>query len=379
MSNSLLQRYVLVLLAVVLSVVVLYFTRDLFILLFVSGIFAFLLLPLCRAIERTGAPRWLSALLSCTLMVATVFGLFWFLGWQYSRFGEDLPALQRSINDRFLDLQRYVQQQIHVSRRDQLEWMTKQMNGAADSGGQVAVSIFSFTGAVLAKLVVIPVFTFLLLVLKDKFRTFFQQLSEDHSDTILHLVVKISVLSRKYLKGVLTVIVILAVLNTTGFLILGLKYAVLLGITTALLNIVPYVGVLIGSLLPAAIALLTKDSAMYAVGAIGVCVFTQFLENNFITPKIVGSSVSINPLASIVALLAGGMLWGVAGLILAIPFTGMLKILCDEVPGLKPWGFLIGEERVYAQAERIHIPFIGRKKEVPAKAPTTSVPKPPEP
>ena len=379
MSNSLLQRYVLVLLAVVLSVVVLYFTRDLFILLFVSGIFAFLLLPLCRAIERLHAPRWLAALLSCALMMATVFGLFWFLGWQYSHFGEDLPALQEGINAKFLDLQRYVQQQIHVSRRDQLEWVSKQMNGAADSGGQVAVSIFSFTGAVLAKLVVIPVFTFLLLVLKDKFRTFFQQLSEDHSDTILQLVVKISVLSRKYLKGVLTVIIILAVLNTTGFLILGLKYAVLLGITTALLNVIPYVGVLIGSLLPAAIALLTKDSGMYALGAIGVCVFTQFLENNFITPKIVGSSVSINPLASIVALLAGGMLWGVAGLILAIPFTGMLKILCDEIPGLKPWGFLIGEEHVYAEAERIHIPFISRKKEVPAKASITTVPKPPEP
>jgi predicted PurR-regulated permease PerM len=157
------------------------------------------------------------------------------------------------------------------------------------------------------------------------------------------------------------VMLVLAVLNSIGFLLLGLKYAILLGLTAAILNIIPYVGPWIGALLPVTIALLTKDSAMYAVGAMGVILITQFIDNNFITPKVVGSSVSINPLASIVALLAGGMLWGVVGLILAIPITGMLKIVCDEIPGLKPWGFLLGEEKTYPEEGRIYIPFILEK------------------
>src|SRR5690606_27129207 len=103
------------------------------------------------------------------------------------------------------------------------------------------------------------------------------------------------------------------------------------------LNIIPYIGVLIGSLFPVVLALITKDTPMYAVGALGVCVLTQFLENNVITPKVVGSSVSINPLASIFALLGFGMLWGVIGMVVAIPLMGMLKIVCDAVPGLQPY------------------------------------------
>src|SRR5690606_12314887 len=158
------------------------------------------------------------------------------------------------------------------------------------------------------------------------------------------------------------------VLNSIGFLILGLKYAILLGFAIGFLNVIPYIGVLIGSLLPMIIALLTKDSAMYVVGALGVCLITQFLENNFITPYIVGSSVSLNPLASLVALLAAGMLWGVVGMILAIPITGMIKIVCDSIPSMRPWGYVLGEERHY-NGDGGRRRFLGRSAK-PAPPPT---------
>ena len=119
---------------------------------------------------------------------------------------------------------------------------------------------------------------------------------------------------------------------------------------------------LIGSLLPILIALVTKDSMMYAVGALGVCLLTQFLENNFITPKIVGSSVSVNPLASIAALIGFGLLWGVVGMVLAIPITGMLKIVCDSIPSLKPYGYILGEDIEYPDEQQIHLPLINPKK-----------------
>jgi predicted PurR-regulated permease PerM len=126
--------------------------------------------------------------------------------------------------------------------------------------------------------------------------------------------------------------------------VLGINHAILLGVIAGFLNIIPYIGVLIGSLFPIVMALLTKDSIWIAVGALGVCVVVQFLDNNFITPNVVGSSVSINPLATLIVLVIGGMLWGVAGMMLFIPYLGMLKVVLDNVDGLKPFGYLIGEE-----------------------------------
>jgi predicted PurR-regulated permease PerM len=290
-----LQRYVYVLLAVCLSVVVLYFGRDLIILALISALFAFLMLPLCRRIERWGAPRWAAAMAATLLLLVVVLGSFFFLGWQLSSFGKDIPALQAKFTEKGLGVLAWIEQQTAIGQREQVQWFNAHLNDLAEYGGKTLLQVFSTTGAALAFVVPIPIFVFLLLLLKDKFRTFFTQVGAASNGLVLEVMVRISGLSRKYIRGVLIVLVILGVLNSIGFLILGLKYAVLLGFLAGFLNIIPYIGVLIGSLFPIIIALITKDSLAYAVGALGVCVFTQFLENNFITPKVVGSSVSINP------------------------------------------------------------------------------------
>lgn len=361
-SVDLLQRYVYVLLALSLTVVVLYFGRDLIILALISALFAFLMLPLCRRIERWGAPRWAAAMAATLLLLVVVLGSFFFLGWQLSSFGKDIPALQAKFTEKGLGVLAWIEQQTAIGQREQVQWFNSHLNDLAEYGGKTLLQVFSTTGAALAFVVPIPIFVFLLLLLKDKFRTFFTQVGAASNGLVLEVMVRISGLSRKYIRGVLIVLVILGVLNSIGFLILGLKYAVLLGFLAGFLNIIPYIGVLIGSLFPIIIALITKDSLAYAVGALGVCVFTQFLENNFITPKVVGSSVSINPLASILALLGFGMLWGVVGMVVALPLTGMLKVVCDAVPGLQPYGYLLGEDIEYPESQRISIPFMGRKK-----------------
>jgi predicted PurR-regulated permease PerM len=364
-----LKRYVLVLSAIVLTVAVLYFAHDLFILLFAAGLFAFLLLPFTQFLERHRFPLWMASLISCLVMVVSVGAVVWFIAYQYAGFGDDLPALKSAVEAKWAALQTSIEQRFNMSKGEQSLWIRKQMDSIASGTGSIAMDIVSSTGSVLAILLLLPIFTFFLLLLKGKFRTFFSQLSSDHSDAVLNVVERISDLSRKYMKGVVTVMVILSALNALGFLMLGLKYAVLMGVTAAVLNVIPYVGPWIGSLIPISIALLTKDPVMYAFGALGVVLLTQFIDNNFITPKIVGSSVRINPLASIVALFVGGMLWGVVGLVFAIPITGMLKIICDEVPGLRPWGFLLGEEHVYPVEGRYFIPFF---------SPRSATPKPPE-
>lgn len=363
-----LTRYVLVLLAITLTCTGLYFGRDLLILLFTSAIFAALMLPLHNGLVKRRFPSWLAAFLCCLSMLVIVVSLIWFFAWQYSHFAKDLPELRTSLDIKLTTIRSYLDGRFHFSRQEQEAWMDAQVKKVGESGGSIVMGVFSATGAVLAVVMLIPIFTFFLLLLKGKVHTFLEQLSGDEQGATLKVVKRSSLLSRKYLRGVVTVMIILTVLNSIGFLLLGLKYAILLAATAALLNVVPYIGPWIGSLLPMFIALITKDSMWYAVGALGVILISQFLDNNFITPKIVGSSVSINPLASIVALLAGGMLWGVAGLILAIPFTGVLKAVCDEVPALRPWGFLLGEERTWPEEDLIDIPLI-RKKGLRTKTP----------
>jgi predicted PurR-regulated permease PerM len=155
-------------------------------------------------------------------------------------------------------------------------------------------------------------------------------------------------------------VVILSVLNSAGFLILGLKHAILFGVLASVLNIIPYIGVLIGSTLPILMAFLTKDSMSYALGVAGICFFVQFLDNNFITPYVVGSSVSINPLTAIIVLVASALIWGIPGMVLCMPLTGMAKVLCDNIDSLKPYGFLLGEEVNYREQEHIQDKFVKR-------------------
>src|SRR5690606_16822040 len=148
---------------------------------------------------------------------------------------------------------------------------------------------------------------------------------------------------QNYLVGLITVMGIVAVLNTIGLIVMGISYAWFFGILAALLMLIPYIGIAIGSILPALFAIATKDSAWYAIGVIIWFQVVQFLEANLITPNIVGSKVSINPLMSIVGLLLGGMLFGLAGLILALPLIAITKVILDSIPSLSHFGFLIGE------------------------------------
>lgn len=365
-----LLHYVLILLAVMGTVAVLYLGQSLFVLLFVSGIFSFVLLPLCQRLQRWGWPGWLAAGASCTLLVLVFFSLLVFLGTQYAHFGQDLPALQASLMQKLDRGQQYLEARFHVAQARQTEWVQGKLGEVFKTLGSVAVDIFSATGSAFATALVIPIITFFLLLMKGRFREFFLRVGGNDDGRVLRLVQNIAALSRQWLRGLATVVLFLAILDSIGFLALGLEYAVLLGVTAALLNVIPYIGPWLGAILPFLIALLTKDSAWYALGVVAVIAFTQFIDNNFVTPKVVGSSVSLNPLASIISLLAWGALWGFMGLLLAIPITGMMKLVFDEIPGLRPWGFLLGEEKKWPREKRFSFSLARSKPKKGAKSAT---------
>ena len=149
-----------------------------------------------------------------------------------------------------------------------------------------------------------------------------------------------------YISGLLLVTIIVAVLNSVGLLVLGIDHAIFFGILSGLLTIIPYIGIFIGAFLPVVMALLTKDSLWYPAGVIIVFSVVQFLEGNFITPRITGSKVSVNALAAIVALLIGGKIMGIAGMILAVPALGIIKILLSHTTHLKHFVILIEDSPI---------------------------------
>jgi predicted PurR-regulated permease PerM len=204
--------------------------------------------------------------------------------------------------------------------------------------------VLSQSSSLLSDLVLIPIYIFFFLYYRTFFRTFIYKAYRSKSKAFINSILKkIYEIQQNYLLGLIKVIIIVGCLNSLGLLFLGISNPFFFGFLAALLLLIPYIGVIIGSLLPAIIALATKDSAWYAFGVIAIFGFIQFLEGNFITPKITGSKVSVNAFVVITSLLLFSMLWGITGMILALPITATLKILFDNTPGYEAYGFLIGE------------------------------------
>jgi predicted PurR-regulated permease PerM len=199
-------------------------------------------------------------------------------------------------------------------------------------------------GNALVVLVLIPVYVFMILfyqpLLLDFIRRFFGINNQKEVNEVL---ISTKTIIQRYLVALLMEAGIVAALNSTGLLILGIDYAIMLGIIGALLNFIPYIGGVIATALAMMIALVTKSSATDALLVLFLFIIVQFIDNHYIIPKVVASKVRINGLISIIVVLVGGALWGIPGMFLSIPLTAILKVICDHIEGLKPWGFLLGD------------------------------------
>lgn len=357
MSNShpapFLQDITLKLLLLALVIGFMVAGKPIFVPLAIALLFAFLLQPVSVKLEAWKFPRWLAILVSLVLAVIVFGGLVFFILLQISSFVNDWPELRESLREKLDSLHYFIGRNFNISMREQEDWLNERMKQTARTGDKLVLDVFSATGNFFANLGLIAVCIFFLLFYREKFKKFLTLImrtsEQDHALAIIH---NVSAVSRKYVKGLLLDVLILSVLNSTGFLLLGIRHAILFGVLAALLNIIPYIGVMIGSSLPVLMALLTKDDIGYAFGAAGVAAFVQFIDNNFIMPYVVGSSVSINPLAAIIALVVSALIWGIPGMILSIPMTGVIKVICDNVDPLKPYGYLIGEHISFRKSRR---------------------------
>jgi predicted PurR-regulated permease PerM len=297
--------------------------------------------PVVSFFERKKVPSILAIALTLLLLSFSLGGSFYYIGVQAKNLINDLPNLVEKFNH-FID--RYSSDLASFSwfsAEDQVELIKQNADKLLSTGGSFFGEALNLTSDFLSFFTLVPIYVFFMLLFRSNFKHFLRQLDRLNGGNMVEISGEVKEMVHNYITGLFIVVLIIAVLNTIGLLALGLKYALFMGVLSAVLTVIPYIGIFIGGLLPVVVALLTKDSFFYPLAVIGIFALVQFLEGNFITPKIVGSKVNVNPLAAIIALLIGGKLWGIVGMILAIPLTGITKIIFSHYKQLTPYAVLL--------------------------------------
>lgn len=343
--HSRLFNFILILLFAFLFFGGLYICRDFLVPISFAALLAMLLYPVVNKFENWKLPKTLSIVLSLLILFLIVGLVITILTTQISGFAEDLPVIKENLTGKISKLQGLIHDRTGVAPEKQLAILKERVSGMIEMGGSYAQKILSGTTGTLGNFGLVVIYTFFFLLYRVRFANFILKITpvKDEKRT-KNVISEISKVTQKYLSGVFTVMIILAVLNVTGLLIIGVRHAIFFGVVAAMLNIIPYIGSFLGGLIPVIYVFITKDSLGFVAATAAVFVTTQFLENNFFTPLIVGSKVKVNPLATMVSLFIGSFLWGVAGMILFIPFLGVTKIIFDNVESLEPYGYLIGED-----------------------------------
>jgi len=313
--------------------------------LFAATLFSFLFFPVAEWMERFHISRLASSLISILLIFIFFSGLIYILSHEIISLSEDIPKLQSQAGNKITAIQSYIRGETHMSPTRQIAWLRDKFYESIATGGFLVQNVlYSFTSTFIL-IIFIPIYMFFLLYNRDKFKVFILMITQEglHSK-VDKIITQIQKMIQSYLSGVFIVMLIVATFNTAGLLILGIQYAFFFGILSAILNIIPYIGIFSACTITAVVAFITKESGWYTVGVVGIFLFMHLVESNILTPRIVGSKVSVNAFAAIIALLFGSMLWGIAGMILFIPMAGMLKIICDNIDSLKPYGYLIGTD-----------------------------------
>lgn len=322
---------ILVIISLIITATIL--AQDIIIPIAFAALLSVVMLPVIKKLEvKLGTTLSIVLVLLATIILIGLF--LWLIVTQLISLVDDLPNLQTKFESFINQTSRTLRRDFGVSTSDQNKMVADVMKNISTYLGNLLVS----TTNVISALVQIPIYIFLFLIYRDKFRSFIISLLGTGELTWRKDVERVI---QGYVSGLFLVTLIIAALNSIGLVIVGIDHAIFFGILSGILTIIPYVGIIIGALFPIIMALITKDSMWYAIGVVIVFSIVQFLEGNFITPRITGSKVSINALAAIVALLLGGKILGIPGMILAIPGIGLLKILLSQSSRLKPFVILL--------------------------------------
>ncbi|GAA5221540.1 AI-2E family transporter [Membranihabitans marinus] len=289
--------------------------------------------------------NWLSIVL-CFLTILGSLGLItYFFSLQIYQVFSELSEIKTQLTNGINKINYFVADKFNLSTDVVRDWIDSQIALIVELPTSFLSKGLSSSSAFLLQSLICMVYIFFILLYKDAFRNFIiSQFPKSNRGEILGLLDSISKISQQYFLGRLLVMVILAILNSLGLWLLGIGYPILWGALAAVLTIFPYIGTTLGGTLPFFYAFATEDSLWKPLGVVIIYQVIQQIEGNIITPKVVGGTMKLNPFAAIVAMVAGGLTWGLAGLVIALPVIAIIRILFDHIELLKPFGLLLDKD-----------------------------------
>jgi predicted PurR-regulated permease PerM len=338
-----LSRVNSVLIFIILTGVILYFGREFFILLVFAGFFAMLMTPVSNWLERKRFKRVVSTIISISVLIIIVSGIIFLLSAQIVNMVQEIPKIRSEVSQGVNAVSNWLYNQFGVDMKDPAGNLKEHASEAIGTAGSFLAGVvkgaFKFVGSFL----LIIVFTFLFLYHREKYKRFVVMLNDtDKREHAGEVITTISQIAHHYLIGRMMAIFIIAILLIIGFIIIGLHNGILLGAIAALVAIIPYVGPLLGGFVPFMMAMI-DGTPKQGLEVVIIVLIVNMLDHYFIEPYIVGGSINISPFFTILVLVVGGAFWGIAGIILFLPLLGILKIILENVDGLQPYAYLIGD------------------------------------
>jgi predicted PurR-regulated permease PerM len=304
---------------------------------------SFILFPLVKRIEKWGANSIMATFLSLLISSIIIIGFIVLFSTQLIELSSELNDFSAKIMGLFTDLLIFVNK--NISFLDDLNREELLKEGQAwlkNSAGLLVGKTVSNTSSFLTGSITILIYSFLILIYRNSLTNAFVKFaSQNNKDRVFNMFKNIQQVGQKYLSGMFILIVILGFANSIGLWIIGIDSPFLFGFLAATLSIIPYVGTTLGATIPVLYAFMAYDQLWMPIAVIILFWAVQLIESNFLSPKIVGSSLNVNPLAAILSLIIGAAVWGIAGMVLFLPFAAMLKVFCDQFEELRPVAMLI--------------------------------------
>lgn len=319
--------------------------KSLLVPLIMGFLISMLLLPFANFQERKlKFPRILSSLVSPILFSLVVLGVIFLIGTQMVHFQEDLPEFKQQITDLFHEAQVFVYDRFGVSEEEQIQYISNNAQDVIKRGSSFLSTAVSSVTSIVASSTFVFLATFFFLLYRSHLVKFIVWcFPPKEGDRVKHVVSEIQAIIKQYIFGLMIQVVAVSALMFIAYSIIGIKYALLFAILCGVLNLIPYIGIFTATILAAIVTLATGDPVQ-ALWVIIAVIVVNSIDGNIITPKIIGSKVSLNSFVVLFGIIAAESIWGIAGMFLAIPILAILKIIFDNVEGLRPYGFVLGED-----------------------------------
>ncbi|MGA1464320.1 MAG: AI-2E family transporter [Bacteroidetes bacterium] len=345
-TNTWYVRYAFILAGLIMTVYAMIIAKSILQPLFFAVFFSILLSPLCNFMERYKVPRVLSVLIAIIIGVLFLVAVISFFYTQVIDFSQDIDIFRDRFEELLIATQEYLNKQFGYEGILDLTLVRESVTSFFTNNSNSLVSGLANAASAFTAIFLVPVLMFFLLLFRGFLKEFLLKLfgrgSDEYTEKVSTIINNIQTVIQKYITGVIIVITILGTLYSTMLWFIGIDHPLFFGVFAAVLNVIPFIGPLLGSVLPILYSIFTMDSLLYPIIIFAGFYVVQMIEGNLLTPLIVGSQVSLNAFVALLLLFVGAQIWGLVGMILIIPIGAILKVIFDEVESLEPYGFLMG-------------------------------------